>query len=123
MVNDRDIYQGTRTQGVAGWGTTELSKQQVRKTVMNTISTLEAKGIRPCEILYALAEQAHQQGNHRAADALLNAAFELRQGGSFDSADTDVTQEERFEDTLATPFASSLVDGDERRRSSTDFGF
>lgn len=79
MVEDRDIYESSRTPGVAGWGTTELSKKQVREAVNNILAILDAKGIRPCEILHTLAEQAQQQGHHKAADALLNAASELRQ--------------------------------------------
>lgn len=123
MTNNRDIYQGGRTQGVAGWGTTELSKQQVRKAVTNAIASLETKGIRPCEILHALAEQAQQQGNRKAADMLLKAAFELRQGEANDLLITDSTPEMPFDDSFATPVTSTLLEGDERRRASTDFGF
>ncbi|MCA1993378.1 MAG: hypothetical protein LDL41_15265 [Coleofasciculus sp. S288] len=113
MTNDRDIYNGGRTQGIAGWGTTEMSKQQVRHAVMSAIATLDAKGIRPCEILFALAEQSHRQGDRKAAEALLKAAFELRQAGSLDLPNTHATQDKGFDDSLTTPFASTWVEGNE----------
>ena len=113
MNNDRDIYQGSRTQGVAGWGTTELSKQQVRQAVMNAIATLEAKGIRSCEILYALAERVNQEGDRKAAEALLKAAFELRQGGNADLLSTSAGLDKRFDSSLATPYASTGAEDDD----------